>query len=59
MSTSNGQVNYRLLYPDTSGRVYGLMLVEMQSSIQIRVEMFVGATSATAPFDAGARVFVR
>jgi hypothetical protein len=57
VSTASGQVNYRLFYPD--GRPYGLMLVEMTSATQIRVEVLPGSTATSASFSSSARVYVR
>lgn len=57
VSTASGQVNYRLFYPD--GRPYGLMLVEMTTTTQIRVEVLPGSTAAAASFSGNARVYVR
>ena len=59
VSVNDGQVSYRLLYPDTSGAVYGLMLVQMLSATQLRVEVFVGSTSQTGAFDTNAHLYVR
>lgn len=58
VSTASGLVAYRLRYAFQTNVSYGVMLVQMTSDTEIRVEVFVGATSATA-FTANARTYVR
>ena len=47
VSTANGLVAYRLRCPFQTNATYGVMLVQMVSDAEIRVEVFVGATSAS------------
>jgi hypothetical protein len=59
VSVVSGKVSYRLTYLDSSGQQYGLMIVQMLTDSQIKIEVFVGSEAATAEFDAPAQVYIR
>jgi hypothetical protein len=58
VSVANGVVPYRLLYTEGNTQ-YGLMLVQMVTDTQIRIELFVGSSASTGLFDSNAYTFVR
>lgn len=59
VTVASGKVSYRLMYSESTTIQYGLMLVQMLSDTQIRIEVFVGSTAATAEFDANAHIYNR
>ena len=59
VSVSSGIVSYRLYSPFDPGTPTGLMLVQMVSDTQIKIEVFPGSTASSGQFDANAFTFVR
>lgn len=60
VTVESGKVSYRLMRIfDPSPIPYGLMLVQMMSTTEIRIEVFVGNTSFTGDFDTNARTYIR
>ena len=59
VTVANGAVAYRLINPFDGGPPVGLLLVQMLSDSQIRIELFPGSTASTAQFDTNAYTFVR
>ncbi|MFI5311930.1 MAG: hypothetical protein ACHQQ3_11890 [Gemmatimonadales bacterium] len=59
VSVASGVVSYRLLNPFDVRPPYGLMVVQMVSDTQIRVEVFVGSAASSGQLDASAFTFVR
>lgn len=58
VSLAGGAVGYRLMY-QASPTQWGLMMVEMQAPDRIRVQVFPGNQSGSAPFDNSAQIYVR
>jgi len=60
ITVASGVVPYLLYSPFDAGfPPYGLMLVQMVTDTQIKVQVFVGATTTNKVFDAGAITFIR
>ncbi|MBI3504313.1 MAG: hypothetical protein HY059_05685 [Proteobacteria bacterium] len=59
VGTANGMVAYHLVNPFDGGPQNGLLLVQMVSDTQIRIELFPGSTASTGQFDTNAATFVR
>lgn len=59
VSTANGVVAYHLINPFDGGPQQGLLLVQMVSDTQIKIEYFPGSTASTGQFDGNAYTFVR
>ena len=61
VSTASGLVTYRLRNAFQTSVTYGVMLVQMTSDTEIRVEVFIGATSITGAtgFTSNARTYIR
>ena len=59
VSVASGLAAYHLVNPFDGGPQNGLLLVQMVSESQIRIELFPGSTAPTGQFDANAATFVR
>ena len=59
VTSASGLVAYHLVNPFDGGPQNGLLLVQMVTDAQIRIELFAGSTAATGQFDANALTFVR
>jgi hypothetical protein len=59
VSTADGLVTYPLINPFDGGPAAGILLVQMISDTQIRIELFMGGGVRTPQFDSNAWTFVR
>lgn len=59
VSVVSGVVSYRLMNPFDVRPPYGLLVVQMVSDTQLKVEVFVGSAAASGQFDGREFTFVR
>ncbi len=59
VTTANGIVTYPLINPFDGGPPVGYLLVQMTADAQIKIELFMGASTKPAQFDANAFTFIR
>jgi len=59
ISTANGRVGLKLTSFDTSGFIFGVLVVQMIASDTIKVETFQSVTADTVQFDANASIYTR
>lgn len=59
VTPASGVVSYPLRYTGSTSVQYGLLVVQLLAADTLRVEAFVGDTSATGTFDSAARLYVR
>jgi hypothetical protein len=59
VSMANGLVIYPLINPFDGGPPVGRVLVQMVTSSQIKIELFMGANAGQTQFDANAFTFIR